>query len=130
MIVVDSSAIIAILYFEPEAGNFIACFQSESQCLMAAPTKFELPMVAIGRKRAGGKIVALHLLEHYRIEVVDFSESQASLAVEAFDRFGKGRNPAALNFGDYMAYALAKSFDAPLLYKGGDFALTDIRAAA
>ena len=50
--------------------------------------------------------------------------------MEAFQRFGKGRHPAALNFGDCMAYALAKSLDAPLLYKGDDFALTDVRAAA
>lgn len=87
-------------------------------------------MVAIGRKRVEAKVVVLDLLEQYRIDVVNFTDPLAILAVEAFDRYGKGRHKAGLNFGDCMAYALAKSLDAPLLFKGGDFALTDIRPAA
>lgn len=130
MIVVDSSAIIAILNSEPEAANFSGRLRSAPRCLMAAPTKVELLMVAIGRKRVEAKVVVLDLLEQYRIDVVNFTDPLAILAVEAFDRYGKGRHKAGLNFGDCMAYALAKSLDAPLLFKGGDFALTDIRPAA
>ena len=97
---------------------------------MAAPTKVEMLMVAIGRKRIEAKAVALDLLEQYRIEVVDFTDLLTALAIDAFDRYGKGRHKASLNFGDCIAYALAKSLDAPLLFKGNDFALTDIRPAA
>lgn len=97
---------------------------------MAAPTKVEMLMVAISRKRIEAKAVALDLLEHYRIEVVDFTDPLTTLAIDAFDRYGKGRHKASLNFGDCIAYALAKSLDAPLLFKGNDFALTDIRPAA
>ena len=98
--------------------------------MMAAPTKVELLMVAIGRKRVEGRPAVIRLLDQYRIEIMEFTDPLADLAVEAFARFGKGRHEAGLNFGDCMAYALARSLDAPLLYKGGDFALTDIRSAA
>ncbi len=64
-----------------------------------------------------------------RIEVVAFDQRIFENAREAFDRFGRGRHPAKLNFGDCMAYAVAKAHDVPLLYKGDDFARTDIRAA-
>lgn len=130
MIVVDTSAVIAILNAESEADAFLGLLQSSTRCVMAAPTKFELLMVAIGlRGDEGGETAAL-LLEESRIDIIDWTDALADLAVEAFRRFGKGRHMAALNFGDCMAYALAKSLDAPLLYKGGDFALTDIRSAA
>lgn len=130
MIVIDTSALIAILNSEPEAGAFAEALIVASRCLIAAPTKFELLMVAIGRRSDAGQQAASRLLAEYRVETIDWTEAHADLAIEAFRKYGKGRHKAALNFGDCMAYALAKSLDAPLLYKGNDFALTDIRAAA
>ncbi|MCY7272069.1 MAG: type II toxin-antitoxin system VapC family toxin [Sphingomonas bacterium] len=97
---------------------------------MAAPTKFELFMVATGRRSDQGQKAADLLVVEYRIEIIDWTDALADLAIEAFRRFGKGRHKAALNFGDCMAYALAKSLDAPLLYKGNDFTLTDLRPIA
>jgi ribonuclease VapC len=74
--------------------------------------------------------LAQELMDSLRIETTPFTQTLADLAVDAFMRYGKGRShPAKLNFGDCMAYALAKSLNAPLLYKGGDFALTDVKSA-
>ena len=82
-----------------------------------------------GRFGRPGLLVAQDLLDENGIETVDWTNSLADIATEAFMRFGKGRHKASLNFGDCMAYALAKSLDAPLLYKGDDFAKTDIESA-
>jgi len=121
---------LAILDAEPEAAFFLEALQSSSRCVMAAPTKFELLMVALGRRREQGKVAADLLLDEYQIDVIDWTNALADVAPKAFRSFGKGRHKAALNFGDCMSYALAKSLDAPLLYKGNDFALTDLRSAA
>ncbi len=129
MIVVDTSALIAILRAEPDAEVFIDALQASPRCVMAAPTQFEMLMVALGRRSEEGQAAADALLVEYQIEIIGWTHAHADLAIEAFRKFGKGRHKAALNFGDCMAYALAKSLDAPLLYKGNDFALTDLRAA-
>ena len=86
-------------------------------------------MVMGGRYGPDGIVELNLLIEANDIEVVSWTSELADAAAEAFLRFGKGRHPAKLNFGDCMAYALAKSLDAPLLYKGDDFARTDIRSA-
>lgn len=98
--------------------------------MIAAPTLFETMLVAISKKETVGIHHVNALLDQFGIQIVPFSVELAPIAAEAYRRFGKGRHKAALNFGDCMSYALAKSLDAPLLYKGNDFALTDIRAAA
>ena len=84
-------------------------------------------MVTGGRDGVAGQAEARLLLEKFDIEMVEWSDALTDTAAEAFMRFGKGKHPASLNFGDCMAYALAKSLDAGLLYKGGDFSLTDVR---
>ncbi|MCY7398316.1 MAG: type II toxin-antitoxin system VapC family toxin, partial [Sphingomonas bacterium] len=109
---------------------FLEALQSSSRCVMASPTKFETLMVAIGRRGDQGQGAADLLLAEYRIDIIDWTDALADVALKAFRSFGKGRHKAALNFGDCMSYALAKSLDAPLLYKGNDFALTDLRSAA
>ncbi|MEY3703573.1 MAG: hypothetical protein RLZZ561_1193 [Pseudomonadota bacterium] len=129
MIVVDTSAIMAILNGEPEAAAITDLLSSADDLIMAAPTQFELLMVAIGRKDAPGRDMAETLLAHFNMLVVPWTDEHARLAADAFLRFGKGRHKAALNFGDCMSYALAKSVDAPLLFKGKDFAETDVKAA-
>jgi ribonuclease VapC len=130
LIVVDSSPLIAILQKEDDAAQFRETIGHSERVILGAANKLEVMMVAGGRKGSEGLRAAQALLDEGEIEVVAFSEELADIATEAFLRYGKGRgHKAQLNFGDCMAYALARSLDAPLLYKGGDFALTDIRSA-
>lgn len=127
MIVVDSSALIAIVQSEPDAARLeAALFENRSKAI-ATPTKFETMLVA-SRIPTGVADIQLLLASH-SIEVRSWTDEMADLAFDAFLRFGKGRHRAALNFGDCMAYALAKSLDAPLLFKGDDFRHTDVRDA-
>ncbi len=128
MIVIDSSPLIAIIKNEHDAETYRSAIATASRIIIGAPTKLEVMMVSGGRFGGTGLLVAQDLLDQNSIETVDWTNSLADIAARAFMRFGKGRHKASLNFGDCMAYALAKSLDAPLLYKGGDFALTDIKS--
>ncbi|NJS14301.1 MAG: type II toxin-antitoxin system VapC family toxin [Sphingopyxis sp.] len=129
MIVVDSSAVITIVKAEPDARTFASTMRNAPALAMAAPTKLEVMMVAGGQYGPEGLLKAQLLFTELAIQILAWSEPLSDRAVDAFMEFGKGRHPAQLNFGDCMAYALAKSLDAPLLYKGGDFSKTDIRSA-
>lgn len=129
MIALDSSALVAIAAAEPDAEPFAEAV-ANNRCVIGTPTLFELHMVL--RDRAGD--IGLRFLEalvkRRNVEQADFTEDHFRLAASAFDRYGKGRgHPAQLNFGDCMAYAVAKAHDVPLLYKGNDFAQTDIASA-
>jgi ribonuclease VapC len=129
LIVVDTSALIAILIEEEDHWIYQSAIDRSFEVVIAAPTKFEFMMVATGKLKAGGIAAANDLLMAQGIRVRDWTSDLADIAASAFMRYGKGLDKAALNFGDCMAYALAKSLDAPLLYKGDDFARTDIRNA-
>lgn len=117
----------AIYLGEPDAKVMFHAIVSDERPVIAAPSKFEFLMVANGRKP--GDAGAAQLLTSLVIATEDWTNAHAELAFEAFRRYGKGRHKAALNFGDCMAYALARSLDVPLLYKGDDFSKTDIRSA-
>ena len=128
MIAIDSSALVAIALREAEADQFLATI-AVSKCWVVAPTLLEVHMV-LSKLTPSQSTTFIETFESkYNIKVIAFDKPLASIARTAFDRFGKGRHAARLNFGDCMSYALAKSRDLPLLYKGGDFALTDIRPA-
>ncbi len=128
MIVVDTSALIAILKSEPESTAFSRAMNAADRLLIGAPTKFEFLMVATGAiADPGGSDDAREILSRLQVEVVSWTDHLADIATAAFVRFGKGRHPARLNFGDCMAYAVAKALHAPLLFKGDDFALTDVK---
>ena len=130
MIVVDSSAIVAIARREAEREMFSRVLVREEVCLLSAVSLHETSLVLTGRAPDRGAWTVLQkLLWEMGIEVVAFDLAAARLAHEAFLRFGKGRHPAALNLGDCASYALAKQRGAPLLYKGNDFARTDIVSA-
>lgn len=101
---------------------------SES-CVIGWPTVFECHLVLSGIPRRYGLNVIEKVLTAPRIRMAAFDDRMFAEARDAFDRFGRGRHPAKLNFGDCMAYAVARAHDAPLLYKGGDFAMTDIKPA-
>lgn len=127
--VVDSSALVAIFNHEPERVRFIEAILAASPRLISAATLLETSIVLAGR--IGPPVLSRleAFLAEAGIEVAPFDAAAARLAADAFLRFGKGRHPAALNMGDCAAYALAKARGLPLLYKGADFARTDIRAA-
>jgi ribonuclease VapC len=129
VIVVDSSAVLAVVLGESNAEFFVARFAVRDLMLMSAATLFESAMVAEARRGRAGVALLDELLRDAGIAIVPFDARQAAFAREAFVRYGKGRHAAGLNFGDCMAYALAKSLDAPLLHKGADFGATDLRPA-
>lgn len=128
-IVVDSSAIIAILGSEPERDRLLAVLNTSGANFCSMVTFVESFMVSTNRNADAPVVLHLRLLDDLGIETVPLDQKQAVLAADAFLRFGKGRHPAKLNLGDCFSYALAKSLNAPLLYKGADFGLTDIAAA-
>jgi ribonuclease VapC len=127
--VIDTSALVAILLRGPEIDEFASVIIDAPVKLMSAVTRVELSFVAEGRKGSIGRAVLEDFLRHSQIEVVPVSLEHAEIAIEAFRRFGRGRHRAALNIGDCFSYALAKSTDLPLLFKGDDFIHTDIRPA-
>ena len=124
--IVDTSAIVAVLQGEPDAADFAEALAAADRRMMSAGSYLELSMVMIDRRGPRARQAIDGFLAGALISIVAFDEEQAKLARDAFVRFGKGRHKAALNFGDCMTYALAKREDMPVLCKGTDFAATDI----
>lgn len=130
MIVVDTSALLAIVLREPERATFLECITA-SDAVMSAGTLIEALMVCHGRGGAIATKEVQTLIAELGIEIVPVVAEQASIAHEAFLTYGKGNgHPAQLNFGDLFSYALAKARNVPLLFKGQDFAATDVASAA
>ncbi|MDO9709819.1 type II toxin-antitoxin system VapC family toxin [Paracraurococcus lichenis] len=127
--IVDTSAVMAIVRKEPEAKDFNALLSERQGAVISAATLVELTMVAEGRGDEFAWAEVEALLAQAGIEVVAFTPDQARIAQDGWRRFGKGRHPAALNLGDCFAYALAKQRGEPLLFKGDDFSKTDVKAA-
>lgn len=125
--IADTSALVAILRDEPEGERFMELLLSAGRVRVAAGTLLEARIVA-ERDVAADRVD--RLLEQLGAEVAPMDVQQVGLAFEGFRRFGKGRHPAGLNLGDLFAYALAKALDEPLLFKGADFARTDVKNAA
>ncbi len=116
--VVDTSALIAILFNEPDSARFGEAVASASVRLLSAVTRVELSFVIEGRKRDAGRTDLERLLREVGFEVVSGTPQQAHIAIDAFRRFGKGRHRPGLNIGDCFAYALAVATGDPLLFKG------------
>ncbi len=130
MIAVDSSALIAILRLEPDADILLRTLVAARGRVLSALSLLETSMVLAGH--SGGDALWEPLddfLNEARIEIVPFDAEQARYARMAFTRYGKGRHPAGLNLGDCASYALAKSRNLPLLFKGNDFPKTDVMTA-
>lgn len=126
MIVIDTSALIAVLLNEPEAGRVVETMEAEEQLAISAGTLAEAMIVA-GRR--GARAALERLIIRLKPEIVPVTASDAQLMGEAYDQWGKGVHPAGLNFGDCFAYALAKMRGSPLLFVGNDFIKTDVIAA-
>jgi ribonuclease VapC len=127
MIVVDSSALVAILEEEPEAERFLQIIRDASRRLASAVTVYETGVVIGARRGHESAAEIMAFIDELGIEIVPFAEPYITGAMEAYSRYGKGIHPKArLNLGDCAAYVLAKSLNAPLLFKGSDFVETDI----
>jgi ribonuclease VapC len=125
--VVDTSAIIALLFHEQERSSFLEIFVREKRLAISAVTLLETSVVAAGRKR--DKLAALEIdsfLSYLRAEIVAADADSALAARDAYFRYGKGFHPAGLNLADCFSYSLAKARNEPLLFKGDDFLKTDI----
>ena len=127
--IVDTSALLAVLFREDEAQRFEALIAT-SPCRMSVANVLEAALVVEGRggRQAGDALD--EFLAAAEIAAEPITTDQLGVAREAWRRYGKGNHPAALNFGDCFAYALASAENEPLLFKGNDFAQTDIAAAA
>jgi ribonuclease VapC len=128
LIVVDASVLISIADGEDDAAILLARLNSASARVMAAINYVEVGMVLLNRRRELTQADIDAWMRRLDIRVVD-GESLAPVALSAHLRFGKGRHPAKLDLADCFAYALSKRLDAPLLFKGEDFPLTDISRA-
>ncbi|MEA2946006.1 MAG: ribonuclease VapC [Alphaproteobacteria bacterium] len=126
MIAVDTSALMAILLNEPDADACIVVLGAENDLVISAGTVAEALIVA-ARRDVGEEME--RLLEGLGLEIVSVTPASARRIAQAYENWGKGVHPAALNFGDCFAYEVAKEHECPLLYVGGDFARTDIEGA-
>jgi ribonuclease VapC len=128
-VIIDSSAILAIVLEEPDQERFVDAILEAGSCRMSVSNWLEATMVVDRR----GNALAIDRLEDFmqdaEIEVMPVSVSQGALARRAWRTYGRGVHPARLNYGDCFAYALAKETHEPLLFKGNDFAQTDVESA-
>ena len=125
--VVDTSALIAIFQGEPEAEAFLDLIVTTKEVLIAGPTRLEAFVVASRRHGDERAIELTNLIKDLQLTTVVFDEDLAGVAETAYRTFGRGRH--GLNYGDCFSYALAKSRDLPLLFKGEDFSATDVKRA-
>lgn len=128
--VFDTSALLAILFGEPEAAAMVRAVARDGNRLLGAPTFVEASAVLRARKGPGGEVALDSLVERLGVRVVPMSVAAARLARLAYGRFGRGvGEPGVLNYGDCLAYGVAMAEREPLLFKGDDFARTDVEAA-
>ena len=124
--ILDTSAIVAILFREPEAALFAGLIHSADRCLISSGSYLELSIVMERQTEPGAERQRDIFFRRAGIIVAPFTVEQADIARQAFHDYGKGRHPAGLNYGDCFSYALAKFTGEPLLFKGEDFRKTDL----
>jgi ribonuclease VapC len=127
--VIDTSAVVAILRSEPAAPRLTAALDADPVRRMSAATLIETGIVMLTRYGEHGEREVDLFVQRAAIDVIAVSEEHAELARGAYRQYGKGRHPAGLNFGDCFSYALAAALDEPLLFVGDDFSKTDIKVA-
>jgi ribonuclease VapC len=125
-VIIDTSALVAILIEEPEGDAFLKLIESTPECRISVVSWVELAMVLAREARSTTPARAELFLHQSGIQIEPVTIEQGQIARQAFLDFGKGRHKAGLNFGDCFSYALAKSTGEPLLFKGNDFRYTDI----
>lgn len=129
-LVLDTSALMALLLQEPEAEGLLQVAASAATLHLSAATRLELSLVAEGTRNGSEPAEVDQLLLALGVAVVPFDQNQLHWALQGWRRFGKGRrHRAGLNLGDCFSYGLAMALEAPLLFKGSDFGLTDVAVA-
>jgi ribonuclease VapC len=128
--VVDTSALVAILKVEPDASTLLRRLGSSGANRIATATLLEAQMVVISQLNEAGLVELELLLNRAQIQVMPFDSNHMRWAMHGWRHYGKGRHRAALNLGDCFSYGLAKAIDAPLLFKGEDFQYTDVKVPA
>jgi ribonuclease VapC len=128
--IIDTSALVAVLDQEPEAERIVRTLVSAPERMLSAANLVEVGIVMQARHGDDGARDLDLLLAKLRVEIAAVTASQAAIARKAFRRYGRGRHAANLNFGDCFAYALAEDKSAPLLFKGNDFGHTDVKRAS
>jgi ribonuclease VapC len=128
-VILDTSAILAVLFKEPDHQGVIEKLLAPGRRGVGTPTLAEAGLVLTSRLDGDAEGLLAGFLLQFEVVAVPFGDRHWKSAVEAFHRFGKGRHPAALNFGNCLSYATAKLADRPLLFVGDDFSRTDVRAA-
>jgi ribonuclease VapC len=126
--VIDTSALVAMMTGEPSADRLVAALESATERLVSAATVVEAAMVLMGRYGDVGDAQLDRFLRSIGAEVVPVGEEHVTLARDAALRFGKGRHPASLNFGDCFSYALSVARRSPLLFVGDGFSTSDVEA--
>jgi ribonuclease VapC len=124
--IIDSSAILAVIGREARYERIVHELAASPVTRIGAPTRLETGIVLTARFGPRGKTALARFLQENSVETVTFDEAHASVALDAYSQFGKGRHPAALNFGDCCTYAIASLAGEPLLCIGDDFARTDL----
>ena len=127
--VVDTSAILAIVLDEPERVPYLKAMIAAPMIKLSIATGLEASIVAFSRKGHVGEKAVENLIADLSIQLVPVDRDQFRIACSGFRLYGKGRHPAGLNYGDLFAYALSKVSGEPLLFKGDDFSKTDVVAA-
>ena len=127
--IVDTSALLAILFREPDAHRYESAIASTPNCRMSVANALEASIVVESRGGAAAGLELDAFIEQAGIELAPVTVEQLTLSRQAWRRFGKSNHPAALNFGDCFAYALAEATKKPLLFKGNDFSKTGITSA-
>lgn len=127
--ILDASAILAVLLKEPGCEEILQRLSNAPVLAAGAPTLVETAMVLCARLRRDARALLNEFLREAEVEVIPFTRDHFEVAVDAFTRYGKGRHPAALNFGDCLTYAVARISGLPLLFTGDDFLQTDLSAS-
>ncbi|MEO5590360.1 MAG: type II toxin-antitoxin system VapC family toxin [Gemmatimonadaceae bacterium] len=129
--IIDTSALLAILFNEPESDDLVHAIAIADTRHVPAPVVVEASAVLLARAGPGADVALDALLHRLDIDVIDMTTAAASAARDAYSRYGKGvGDPAVLNFGDCLAYGVAVAMNERLLYKGNDFAQTDVVSAS
>jgi ribonuclease VapC len=124
--ILDSSAVIAVITKEPEYSPILNAMVQADQLGIGAPTLTETGIVLTARLGISGKTLLSRFVQEAELEIIAFTDDHWSIAIDAYFHYGKGRHPAALNFGDCLTYGIAKRSQRPLLCLGNDFAQTDL----
>lgn len=124
--VVDTSALMAVLFGEAEEPQFVSAIEQDPLPKLSAVSQIEATMVYLGRREGARRQTISELIDTLGLKVIGVDDEQTNRAIDAFVQYGKGRHPARLNLGDCFVYALTTSLNEPLLFKGDDFLKTDI----